>query len=839
LEIVIALAIITIVFAAVLPQFRVILNGWDSRQANTEVIQNGRILVDQISRNLSKAVKITAVSSPSLTNGYIQFIADVNDSNTYRYDIGTDNYVEYGLVGSLSGLAGPVSSLTFTCYDVCDLNTPLSPVTDANVIRTVKIDATIINSDSSSQNKTFTAWANLRTNAYNGGIVGCWKLNETSGIVAADSSVKGNNGTLVNMAAPGCWVTGQNGNALAFDGIDDYVDLGTNSSLNFGNSAPFTVSAWVKTTESYGMIVSFRSSTDGGPVIDLAVGYDGGADSPGNAMILVRQDGGSNYARVTGGAVNDGFWHHIAAVRGSGSTIELFLDGVSQGTNSGTESGGAITTNLRAIGSERRWVSDGYGTADQRYFAGTIDDVRVYNRALSTTEIANLANVLTYRGFSEAKASSDSNTSIVIPKPSGTAQNDLLVAAVAIDDSPTSPIASGWTSIDYTTYGPAGTSIALGAWYKIAGASEPATYTFSWIGGNKAYGWIMRFTGYNSSNPINVTPTSFNQTGSSTPTSPAVTTTVPNCMILRLGAFNDSNMTTDSPGLTGHTAITMDSSGGTSSAAPTYQAAGTAQTGTGSITVPWPTHQAGDVALLFIESCGGQAANLSTPAGFTLVPNPQYTGTGTNGTRLTVFWCRATSSSMSSPVVQGTGLDHLYGRILTFRGVVATDNPWDVTADGNKPTASTTTTFGAVTTSVPYDLIVLAASRDNDSTAAAWSAWTNANLSSLTERQDAGTTSGNGGGVGVATGVMSTAGSTGATTATVTSSVDGHMTIALKPIVTGTVSGGAGFVKQASAGNSGQSNFQLIAPETSRMLTIPIAPNTNGTYDCCGDYLQP
>jgi len=216
-------------------------------------------------------------------------------------------------------------------------------------------------------------------------------------------------------------------------------------------------------------------------------------------------------------------------------------------------------------------------------------------------------------------------------------------------------------------------------------------------------------------------------------------------------------------------------------AAPKYQAAGTSVSGTGNITVAWPTHQTGDVALLFIESCGGQAANLGTPAGFAAVTNsPQSTGTTTNGTRITVYWCRATSSSMASPVVTDPG-DHVYGRILTFRGVVASGNPWDVTAGGVKATASTTTTFGTVTTGAASELIVLAASRDNDSTSAAWSSWTNANLTSITERSDGGTTSGNGGGIGVATGIKVAAGAIGSSTATVTSSKDGHMTIALKP----------------------------------------------------------
>ncbi|MHC4561076.1 MAG: PilW family protein, partial [Planctomycetota bacterium] len=106
----IAMAIMAIVFSAVVPQFRVIQNSWDSKQTNAEVLQNGRILIDYLNRNLSTAVRITAVSGPAETNGYIEF--ESSDANNLRFDInGTSNYVEFGPVGSLSDLAGPVSQL--------------------------------------------------------------------------------------------------------------------------------------------------------------------------------------------------------------------------------------------------------------------------------------------------------------------------------------------------------------------------------------------------------------------------------------------------------------------------------------------------------------------------------------------------------------------------------------------------------------------------------------------------------------------------------------------------------------------------------------------------------
>jgi type II secretory pathway pseudopilin PulG len=160
-EMVIAMAIITIILAVILPQFRVIQNNWDSRTGAAEALQNGRVLIDHLNRNISKAVRITAVSSSSETNGYIEF--QDNDANNVRYDVNSiSNYVEFGLVGNLSDLAGPVSQLQFTCYGATDLSIP---ITDVNSIRSVKVETTLINPASLDQNMTFTAQAYLRTNA--------------------------------------------------------------------------------------------------------------------------------------------------------------------------------------------------------------------------------------------------------------------------------------------------------------------------------------------------------------------------------------------------------------------------------------------------------------------------------------------------------------------------------------------------------------------------------------------------------------------------------------------------------------------------------------------------
>lgn len=162
LEMVIALAIMAIIFATIMPLFRNMQSSWSSDQAAAETLQNARVLMDHLARNLAKAVRITAVSDSSTTNGYIQF--EENDKSNFRYDI-ANNYVRFGPVGALSDLAGPASQLQFTCYDALNLDTPIPDVADANSIRFVKVQTTLANAHPTAQDETFTTSIYIRANA--------------------------------------------------------------------------------------------------------------------------------------------------------------------------------------------------------------------------------------------------------------------------------------------------------------------------------------------------------------------------------------------------------------------------------------------------------------------------------------------------------------------------------------------------------------------------------------------------------------------------------------------------------------------------------------------------
>lgn len=164
LEMVIAMAIMAAIFAVLVPQLRAIQNSWDTKSGSAEALQNGRVLMDHLQQNLASVAEITAVSGPAEPNGYIEFLD--NDANNVRYDVNAaSSYVEFGVVGNLSDLAGPISQFQITCYDACDLDTPLDPVTDPSLIRLIKVQTTLTNSASMGRNLTLTASTYLRTGA--------------------------------------------------------------------------------------------------------------------------------------------------------------------------------------------------------------------------------------------------------------------------------------------------------------------------------------------------------------------------------------------------------------------------------------------------------------------------------------------------------------------------------------------------------------------------------------------------------------------------------------------------------------------------------------------------
>ena len=219
------------------------------------------------------------------------------------------------------------------------------------------------------------------------GLIAHYRFDESNGPVTEEQM--GGSMAILHGAK---WTEGHNGSGLLFTG-QDYVDFSNAPQINFGAGAPFTYSGWFKTTANYGMILSQRNRGDEGADIDIAIGNNGGAVAAGKIMALVRPNGRliAPYAQVTGSPVNDGAWHHFAVSRDAEGTIELFLDGISQGRSSNSVSSQAISTNMRAFGAERYWFEIASAHAFNTFFTGCLDDIRVYNRTLNSAEIQQLS----------------------------------------------------------------------------------------------------------------------------------------------------------------------------------------------------------------------------------------------------------------------------------------------------------------------------------------------------------------------------------------------------------------------------------------------------------------
>lgn len=215
----------------------------------------------------------------------------------------------------------------------------------------------------------------------------------------------------------------------------------------------------------------------------------------------------------------------------------------------------------------------------------------------------------------------------------------------------------------------------------------------------------------------------------------------------------------------------------TDPATPTFQAIGSSvKAFKKAAAVTWPTHQAFDIAFLFVEGSASDTFTLSTPAGFVEIPGSPFKA---STTQLAVFWCRASSVAMPSPTIAKPG-DHIFAVIATYRGCAQSGDPWEAIASGIKAGASTTVSAPSVTTLSDDDLVIVAVSSDRDAQAPFASSETNAALDGLVERFDAGTTLGNGGGLAVMDGVKASPGACGITAITVVSSINAYATIALK-----------------------------------------------------------
>lgn len=202
------------------------------------------------------------------------------------------------------------------------------------------------------------------------GLVGHWTFDEGKGSMARDVSGRGNHGTVMGGAT---WVEGRIGGALQFDGTDDFVSIPNES--DFDITGKVTVSAWILVKEFTKAWQGIVTKGDRAWRLHRANQTEGVGFATSD---LSREQVGDLAGNKD---VADGQWHHVVGML-DGSKRLIFVDGV---LDASTNSSPSISVNDYTV------LIGANAQATGRLFHGLIDDVRVYDRALSLKELRALA----------------------------------------------------------------------------------------------------------------------------------------------------------------------------------------------------------------------------------------------------------------------------------------------------------------------------------------------------------------------------------------------------------------------------------------------------------------
>ncbi|NQU20010.1 MAG: hypothetical protein HQ567_01910, partial [Candidatus Nealsonbacteria bacterium] len=216
-----------------------------------------------------------------------------------------------------------------------------------------------------------------------GGAVAHWAFDETTGSIAANTApghLFEHDGDLTNFPFDDSqWVAGKINGALAFDGTDDEVQIFDYQGVS--GSAARTMTAWVKTTDGEGPIMSWGTNTAGNKWVFRTQTNNGMAGA-----IRVEVNGGYIVGNTD---VRDNQWHHVAAVLPDGATnvtqMELYVDGALETVSASQDE----PVNTDPFGEVVKIGSD--SVLNNRYFAGAIDDAYIYDSALTAAQIETMA----------------------------------------------------------------------------------------------------------------------------------------------------------------------------------------------------------------------------------------------------------------------------------------------------------------------------------------------------------------------------------------------------------------------------------------------------------------
>jgi len=251
------------------------------------------------------------------------------------------------------------------------------------------------------------------------GLIGEWKFDEnvnSTSTTTHDATGNNNHGTLVNSpirASSTCII----GNCFSFNGVNSYIVVSDPLSGILDPTSQYSISAWIKTTSSstYEFVVSKTSGgAGGGYELFMSNGRARFSSCDGTGLC-----GGGYFDITTDASYNDGLWHLVVATVKTNDVAQIYIDGVS------VKQSGTVTQNN--IANNYNLIIGGRGPTGGSAFSGFLDDVKIYNRQLSSDEVKQLYGSKIYtRSFSVENTcrSNDSSSTISGVSPCGGGSSD-------------------------------------------------------------------------------------------------------------------------------------------------------------------------------------------------------------------------------------------------------------------------------------------------------------------------------------------------------------------------------------------------------------------------------
>jgi hypothetical protein len=214
------------------------------------------------------------------------------------------------------------------------------------------------------------------------GLVGWWKFDEGSGAVAYDSSGNGNDGNLTNGPT---WTAGKIGGALSFDGVDDHVIA--HNFFGIAGTNPRSISAWIKTSSLDAVVCSYGTYQQSQKWTIRVQSWEGVAGAIRTEIY--------NGKIIGSTPVNDGSWFFVTSIlepnQSNISDVLHYINGnLDNASHVGSRTINTVLSSKFVIG--RRHLLPN-ADDDIMHYNGLIDDVRIYDRALSAAEVQALYNL--------------------------------------------------------------------------------------------------------------------------------------------------------------------------------------------------------------------------------------------------------------------------------------------------------------------------------------------------------------------------------------------------------------------------------------------------------------